>query len=325
MSQRLSIEEKYEIRFLFKQGHSIHEISRKMKINRNTVRKWMNKDPSPTFAIFSESRGRKRKASTQHLKAIKRILLTNPFTGSQHLTMKVKKMTGLDISSRTLRRYASDFDLKWGRFRKVPFLTDVHKEKRYAWALKHVNTDWNNWVFSDEKIFRAGAAPVGVRYRRGHQPFYPTKRWSGQVFIWFAIHLQQSFKAQVVESTLNNVTYRVILEKGLVPDYQKPMIFQQDNARPHIAKAVKSWMGEKNIDICQDWPANSPDLNPIENLWSTIDFEVRKRCPRTKERLRKIVLSVIRNIRKNDITSLIKSMPRRIEEVIKNKGGNIKY
>ncbi len=51
-------------------------------------------------------------------------------------------------------------------------------------------------------------------------------------------------------------------------------IFQQDLAPAHTAKGIKSWFNGHGVTVL-DWPANSPDLNPIENIWGIVKRKMR--------------------------------------------------
>ncbi len=91
-------------------------------------------------------------------------------------------------------------------------------------------------------------------------------------------------------------------------------IFQQDLAPAHTAKSTKSWLNEHGVGVL-DWPANSPDLNPRENLWR----------PKNADELKATVKETWASIPPQQCHKLITSMPRRIEAVIKVKGAPTKY
>ncbi len=56
-------------------------------------------------------------------------------------------------------------------------------------------------------------------------------------------------------------------------------IFQQDLAPAHTAKTTKSWLNDHGVGVL-DWSANSPDLNPIENLWGIVKRKMRNKRPK---------------------------------------------
>ncbi len=77
-----------------------------------------------------------------------------------------------------------------------------------------------------------------------------------------------------------NVTapvYQDILKHFMLPSADQlfkeaDFIFQQDLAPAHTAKSTKSWLNDHGVGVL-DWPANSPDLNPIENLWGIVKMK----------------------------------------------------
>lgn len=83
---------------------------------------------------------------------------------------------------------------------------------------------------------------------------------------------------------------------------------------------------EKNGIVQLEWPGNSPDLNPIENLWAIVKKQVAEKKPKNKTDLDNIIMDTWHNdISEELLQTLVTSMPRRIKAVIKAKGGATKY
>lgn len=103
-------------------------------------------------------------------------------------------------------------------------------------------------------------------------------------------------------------------------------IFQDDNAPCHAAKKTKEWKEVKLIERLP-WPAQSPDLNPIENLWEELEIRIRKRKPMPKNKgdFFAALKEEWYKIDESRLTRLIKSMPSRIEAVLESKGYPTKY
>ncbi|GES87853.1 congested-like trachea protein isoform X1 [Rhizophagus clarus] len=100
----------------------------------------------------------------------------------------------------------------------------------------------------------------------------------------------------------------------------------EDNAPIHTARVVKSWKEENDINSIPR-PAQSPDLNPIENLWDELERRVRAHVPlpKSRENLWEILQEEWSNIDINKYQNLVDIMPRRISAIIKSKGHPTKY
>ena len=105
----------------------------------------------------------------------------------------------------------------------------------------------------------------------------------------------------------------------------KCSVFMQDGAPCHRAKIVTQFLKAQKINIL-DWPGNSPDLNPIENLWTILKNKVSERQPTNAKMLEQAIKEVwVRDISPAYCRNLVESMPRRLEAVIRAKGGPTKY
>ncbi len=101
-------------------------------------------------------------------------------------------------------------------------------------------------------------------------------------------------------------------------------IFHQDLAPVQTAKSTKSFLNDHGVGVL-DWPANSPDLNPIENLRVIVKRKMRNKRPKNADELKATIKETWASIPPQQYHKLITSTPHRIEAVIKAKRAPTKY
>jgi hypothetical protein len=104
------------------------------------------------------------------------------------------------------------------------------------------------------------------------------------------------------------------------------MTFMKDNAPCHTANVVKAFMAQNDINLLP-WPPQSPDMNPIENLWAIIKKRRQKKygLPKTEAELIEQIFDIWDNIEPELIEKLADSANKRISAVLKLKGKVSKY
>ena len=131
-----------------------------------------------------------------------------------------------------------------------------------------------------------------------------------------------------LQTRVNAQIYKNIVQDHVVPIIQNSgfdrATFMHDNAPCHKAKVVMSYLSEQDFEI-MDWPPQSPDLNPIENLWKTLGVKVMERNPTNTEDLWVKLQEEWSKISIEDCQELIRSCSRRCAAVIESKGSFTKY
>ncbi len=153
-----------------------------------------------------------------------------------------------------------------------PLLNQRQRQKHLTWAVEKKNwtvAQWSKVLFSDESKFCISFGNQGPRVWRK----------SGEAQNPCCLKSSVKFPLCFLKSTVNTAIYQEILEHFMLPSADKlygdaDFIFQQDLAPAHTAKGTKNWFNDHGVTVL-DWPANSPDLNPIENLWGIVKRKMR--------------------------------------------------
>lgn len=192
-------------------------------------------------------------------------------------------------------------------------------------------------IFSDEtSICVEGRGSLYVR-RTPNEKLKPCHLSQRQKFpqkqmFWACFSAYGVSPLHPCDGNINTAKYIGILESNLLPQasawYEDftSWTFMQDNAPCHVSKTTKKWIHDHGFQV-MEWPPNSPDLNPIENMWGVLKQKLLAIPSQSKaeliENAKKIWLEnpAIKSVCK----SLTESMPKRVASVIKSKGRAIKY
>ncbi len=259
----------------------------------------------------------------------------NPFISANEIWQQLPSSSTAGVH--TVRRRLISAGLRSYKAARKPLLTIAQIKKRMIFCKQHKNWTSDQWakvLWSDEsKFVQFGAIhhhvrrPAGCRFQG--QFTVPTTKSCASVMVWgcFVASGRGGLHFLPKGTTMNGANYCELLKDKLEiwMGCRQCDHFQQDNGSCHMAKVVTKWLTLQNIAVIQ-FPPNSPDLNPIENLWYLIKTKVAGKKVSSIIALKEAITQVwCTEIMPDLCRTLSESMPRRIEMVLKAKGHHSKY
>ena len=236
---------------------------------------------------------------------------------------------GVRISESTIRRDLRALGRRPKLRRKVPPLTEDQRRKRKefaAWCIKSKVV----LIFTDEKLFRLN--DVGGRHQWCLEDEEPDGKETSQggesLWVWGAISKDFYVFVTLPRQSLNKEVYRNDILAAVLPELQsasrKGLVFQQDGAKAHAG--AYGWLEGKGVRcLTEEWPAHSPDMSPIETLWSQMARAVSDMGPFSAVDLEEFVTKWIEEeLTYAKVNRYVESFPKRCQKVIDADGRTIK-
>lgn len=282
-------------------------------------------------------KSRPRLLSNRDARAMEHLMISKPKTTPKEAAIAINKSVSEWTARRALRRIGLTASVK----QKKPALSDKNVAARIKFCKDHKNwnvEDWKKVIWSDEtKINRFQSDGKEYYWHRPHEKLrkhqvkQTMKHGGGSLMVWGCFTWWNVGPLVKINGIMKKEHYLHILETNL-PDfvdesaYPEEVTFQQDGDPKHTAKIVKDWLKNQKFKTMQ-WPAQSPDLNPIENLWAFLKKRLAsyETAPKNVQELWGRVQTEWGNIPRNLINKLVESMPKRISSVLKAKGLWTKY
>jgi DDE superfamily endonuclease/transposase len=320
----------------FKQsGLGFKKIANNLKRPLSTIKNALKRMKKHKSYLRQKGSGRPRKTTKREDRRIVRVETNNCFESA----FKIGKIVAPSnkISKKTIKRRINEAGIYGYVSAKKPFVNERQRLKRLKCAEEHKNwseEQWKKVLFSDESSFVLRWKGRQTVWRKKGERFNPkyiqgTIKHDKKIMVWCCFSANGVGHIHRINGILDGKKYKQILIHHMVPSAKKlfgncEFYFQQDNDPKHTSSEVANYLENKKVNVLT-WPPQSPDLNPIENLWKELNFNAKNREPKNEDELFEILSKEWNQLTPEYLNSLVSSMPTRCQLVIDANGMPTKY
>lgn len=345
-----------KIQTLAKEGYNLKQISERCEVSTKTVKKWKNMNT----VLDKRRSGRPKKLSSVDKRQIKQKMYRKMGSSLRKTTKMINSAKrniaeNKKVCYNTVKNYLKTTNWGQNAFKSTtrPKLSKKNIEDRFNFGSAVEKSGYltsgprgnklrSNILFTDESWIEIDA-PLNSQNNRfrteNRSDVPPTERlkFPNKVMVAGGFCAGGVSKLHFIEEkeTVNANYY----QEKILPLYfeatetsimssKNNITFQQDGAGPHRADSTMKILNTRFTTVWGKdmWPGNSPDLNPIENLWSILkDSVYEEPRPRTKEELRTCLENKWNSLSVDVLQKLSSSFKTRIEEMMANGGGHTRY
>lgn len=310
---------------LHQTGLSGRRIAAQLSISEHAVRNAIGLHKDTDGFVDRPHPGLSPATSTATNRLIVRTSLRNRRLTAPDIKAELHDNLGISISESTVQRRLRSAGLNGRVARKKPFISERNRRRRLSWANARVNWNqlmWDLILWSDETKFNLFGSD-GRKYvrRRPGEEYNPecttatVKHGGGGIMVWASMSAHGVGPIRLIDGIMLKEQYLAILQETMVPGARQMFgnrlwAFQHDNDPKHTARIVKAWLDQQDFNTV-NWPAQSPDINPIEHLWNEVEHHVSRVRPSNLRDLWKEVQIGWNNIPPARCRNLLESMQRR--------------
>lgn len=341
--KRLTEAERREIATKYRKGHSITSLAHEYKASRQSISKWV-KRPGKSSKKFKDLHRKARASvvSKRQRQSIKQSALKGKTAVA--IAKRTVGSTGQPISTSTARRVLTQgtSPLHWLPIKRKRVLSPHNKQMRIDFCNRHLNSQVGSWVFGDAKIYHMYKCSCGYlhgAWQKLDGEVHIRMSTVPDVFMFYAF-IGKGIKSQLIftdpspparskqhksKATFNSASFQRVVDKAieyLTPQSgsKKRKVVVLDRAKQHTSKASMDHLTKCGVHLLEGYPAQSWDINVIENVWGILDTKLLGARACTSRGWREAIEKAWDKIPQGTINDLVSEVKQRMAAIIQKDG-----